>query len=112
MNAAGRIFAWPLATWMNLRQGPEKLVALNGRTFAIGPPHGAPLVFAVKDGRVLAGRSGTTPDATVRAPLRTYLAMRFGRLDPDAAFFQRRLELTGSLKTAVIAKNVFDGLLR
>jgi len=52
------------------------------------------------------------PDSLVRASLGTFLSIWLGRLDPDAAFFQRKAELAGSLTVSVTAKNVFDGFLK
>lgn len=108
MNTLARIVA-PI---MN-RHGPrEKLAALEGRSFALGLRRGGLIAFTVRDGHILAARADSHPDALLRARLGAYLAIWLGRFDPDAAFFQRRIELDGSLKTAVIVKNVFDGLLR
>ena len=111
-TSVGRIAARPAAFFVNRGRVRDRLAALEGHSFAIGPPHGPPIVFVVRGGRVIAGGRGAKPEAVVRAPLRTFVAIWLGRLDPDAAFFQRKIEVAGSLKTAVIAKNVFDGLLR
>ncbi len=105
------VLAGPLLAWLNRRGRPERLSALEGRTLAVGPPHGAPLKFRVEKGRVRAAPLHARADMTVRARPSTYLAILRGRLDPDAAFFQRRIELDGSLRVALVAKNVFDGLL-
>ncbi len=95
-----------------LRRGTIPLEPLEGRSFGLALKHGAPLVLQVKDGEIYEAPSGTRPDSMVRASLRTFLSIWFGRLDPDAAFFQRKAELSGSLTVSVTAKNVFDGFLR
>ncbi len=95
-----------------VKRHPAILSALEGRSFALGFKSGRPLVLCVKDGAVAQALPGTRPDSLVRASFRTFLAIWFGRLDPDAAFFQRKAELSGSLTVSVTAKNVFDGFLR
>ncbi|RJQ51731.1 MAG: hypothetical protein C4521_11685 [Actinobacteria bacterium] len=90
----------------------SKLEALEGRVFAIRLPARRPLVLRVSKGRLMRAPAGVAPEATVEASLSTFLSIWLGRLDPDAAFFQRRIRLAGSLALALTVKNVFDGVLR
>lgn len=106
-----RLVAGPLVAWVNRRHRVGKLSVLEGRKFALATRRGTPIVLEVQGGRVQMARRGATPDALVRARLRTFLAILSGRLDPDAAFFQRRIDVSGSLAVALTVKNVFDSFL-
>lgn len=64
------------------------------------------------DGRmdiaVAPARSRTPPDATIRASLESLIDMLEGRIDGDAIFFTRGIEITGSTAVIVAVRNTLD----
>jgi predicted lipid carrier protein YhbT len=66
-----------------------------------------PFIVAVRDARfVLAPEA--EPLAEIEGGLGTFLALLFGRLDYDAAFFRKRISFRGSLPAAMRFKALFD----
>lgn len=81
------------------------------RTFVFAPTD-LPFAFAVTpaDGGIRVARPGVfvSADATVSGPLVLLLALLEGRVDGDATFFSRELEVTGDMEAIVALRNAVD----
>lgn len=81
------------------------------RTFVFAPTD-MPFAFAVSpaDGGIRVARQNVfvSADATVRGPMVLLLALLEGRVDGDAKFFARELELTGDMEAILALRNAVD----
>ncbi|MEW6188985.1 MAG: SCP2 sterol-binding domain-containing protein [Actinomycetota bacterium] len=93
----------------------ERLTPLNGKVFALKLTE-FPYLFIIEEGlikgplpRYLA--HDYQPDVIFTGSLKVFTGLFLGRIDPDAAFFRRKITVEGSLTIALILKNIFDDLL-
>ncbi|MDO8846774.1 MAG: SCP2 sterol-binding domain-containing protein [Coriobacteriia bacterium] len=66
-----------------------------------------PFVIAVRDARFVMAPE-VEPLAEIEGELGTFMALLFGKLDYDAAFFRKRISFRGSLPAAMRFKALFD----
>ncbi len=94
------------------REARRLLPDFEGQTIALRL-HGLrrPFVIAVRDARFVLAQD-TEPLAEIGGGLGTFLALLFGRLDYDAAFFRKRISFRGSLPVAMRFKALFDHMTR
>jgi len=62
------------------------------------------------DGRFHLRHDQDTPDLTLRARLRDYLALALQEEDPDTLFFSRRLVMEGDTDLGLLVKNTLDAV--
>jgi predicted lipid carrier protein YhbT len=69
---------------------------------------GRAITIEFKNG-IIEGRLGTRQESNLRfsASEETYLKLLNGELDPDSAFFKRRIKITGPITEALRFKNIF-----
>lgn len=102
-----------------LRRHPgvvERLVGLDGRSLLLDPTD-LPVHILLRfeaDGptlRLLGPPEGAraTVDAVIHGPLLTLVDLLEGRIDGDALFFSRRLEVEGDMDVVVALRNALDG---
>jgi predicted lipid carrier protein YhbT len=88
-----------------------RLGELHGRTVSVRisdiPWH---MHFQIRDRHIHAAVEGLVPDVTISGDLKDFLELLGGREDPDALFFQRRLNMEGDTDTGVHVKNLLDSL--
>ena len=88
-----------------------RLWELHGRTVSVRisdvPWH---MHFQIRDRHIHAAVGGVVPDVTISGDLKGFLELLGGREDPDALFFQRRLNMEGDTDTGVHVKNLLDSL--
>lgn len=66
-----------------------------------------PFVIAVRGARFVLAPE-TKPLAEIEGGLTTFMALLFGKLDYDAAFFRKKIAFRGSLPAAMRFKALFD----
>lgn len=91
----------------------ERLRVLDGKTFTLKIGDRDFLYrFYIQDG-ILKGPAteGPEPDFILESSWRVFWQISRRKLDPDAAFFKRKLNIKGSLQSALIFKNIYDSLL-
>lgn len=66
--------------------------------------------FEIRDRHICATGEGVLPDVTISGELQGFVELLGGRSDPDALFFQRRLNMEGDTETGVHVKNLLDSL--
>jgi len=66
--------------------------------------------FHIRDRRIHTAVEGITPDVTISGGLQDFIALLRGHADPDALFFQRRLNMEGDTEAGVHIKNLLDSL--
>lgn len=71
---------------------------------------GLRLALTVLRGRLLALPPATPADTVIRGRAAIFAGLARRRLDPDTAFFQRRLVVEGDTELALAAKNALDGI--
>jgi len=71
--------------------------------FILSPDQRAPKLVVARDHRP------SEVDATIRGPLASLLDMLEGRIDGDAMFFSRQLEIEGDTEVVVALRNAVDG---
>ncbi|UEX79722.1 ubiquinone anaerobic biosynthesis accessory factor UbiT [Spiribacter halobius] len=71
---------------------------------------GLRLALTVLRGRLLVLPPATAADTVIRGPAAIFVGLARRRLDPDTAFFQRRLVVEGDTELALAAKNALDGI--
>lgn len=88
-----------------------RLDCLEGRVLALEAAEARlrwPL--SVLRGRLLVLPPPTAADTVIRGGIGVFAAIARRRLDPDTAFFQRRLVVEGDTELALAAKNALDGI--
>lgn len=102
---------------LTMRRRHPGLVAAFGRldpaVVHVAPldlPHRFAIAFGGGwlDVRVLAGTDRTRPDATIRGNLAALIDLLEGRIDGDAMFFSRDIEIAGSTAVIVAVRNTLD----
>lgn len=94
----------------------ERLADLKGRTLLLDPTD-LPVLVLLRfeaDGPALdvlepAEGEPAAADAVVHGPLHTLIDLLEGRVDGDALFFARRLEVEGDMEVVVALRNALDG---
>jgi predicted lipid carrier protein YhbT len=66
--------------------------------------------FRIRDRHIRAVQEGVIPDVTISGELQDFMELLGGRADPDALFFQRRLNMEGDTEVGVHIKNLLDSL--
>lgn len=66
--------------------------------------------FQIVYRRVRATLEDVIPDVTISGELQDFLELLGGHADPDALFFQRRLNMEGDTEAGVHIKNLLDSL--
>lgn len=68
----------------------------------------------ILDGKSVSARpyAGEPYDVMVRATEQTHSAVLYGQMDADAAFFAGKIQISGSVVTAIRVKNVLLGCLQ
>ena len=66
--------------------------------------------FQIRDRHIRAAVDGIIPDVTISGELQDFMELLGGRADPDALFFQRRLNMEGDTEAGVHIKNLLDSL--
>ena len=106
--------AWAGTSWLNQNDYfRERLALIEGETIALKVKGcSKPLVFAVAQDRLKGPLcSGEQVSVTVSASPKVLWDILRGQVDPDAAFFQRQIEVQGHLAVALVLKNAFDDLV-
>jgi predicted lipid carrier protein YhbT len=99
--------------WKRHQRNFERLKALPCRDFLIDPvdlPFVVSLVFE-DDGpkmRVLRQTDASEGNAIIRGPFKALLEMAEGKVDGDALFFSRDLEIQGDTEAVVALRNAID----
>lgn len=90
-----------------------KLAAINGEVIAIKVKgFSRPFVFVVKEGKLEGPLRFTgKPSVIILASLPVFWKIFRGKLDADAAFFQRKIEARGQLAVALTFKNALDEIV-
>lgn len=65
--------------------------------------------FLIRDRHLLPGESAVS-DVIISGELQSFIELLGGKEDPDALFFQRRLNMEGDTETGVHVKNLLDSL--
>lgn len=71
---------------------------------------GLRLALTVLRGRLLVPPPATDGDTVIHGSVAVFAGLARRRLDPDTAFFQRRLVVEGDTELALAAKNALDGI--
>lgn len=89
----------------------ERLGEYGGRTFGVVPVD-LPFVFALSPRGpavdVLRREDALKADAVIKGPIVTLLALLEGRIDGDALFFSRQLEVSGDTEAVLALRNALD----
>jgi O2-independent ubiquinone biosynthesis accessory factor UbiT len=88
-----------------------RLGEVNGKTVTIRIPD-IPweMHFLIRDRHIRAMAETVESDVTISGNMDSFLDLLSRREDPDALFFQRRLNMEGDTKTGVHVKNLLDSL--
>ncbi|MDI6689511.1 MAG: SCP2 sterol-binding domain-containing protein [Actinomycetota bacterium] len=95
----------------------ERLIPLNGKIFALKlTEFQRPYIFNIEEGSIRGPlprdlTRNYQPDVIFTGSLKVFMGLFLGRIDPDAAFFRRRITVEGSLTMALTLKNIFDDLV-
>jgi len=109
------VFRPPAETALNhalaVALGDGRLDFLAGRVLVLEVQGiGLRLALTVLRGRLLVLPPATEADTVIRGSGAIFAGLARRRLDPDTAFFQRRLVVDGDTELALVAKNVLDGV--
>lgn len=66
--------------------------------------------FLIRDRHIRAAVDGIIPDVTISGEMEDFMALLGGSADPDALFFQRRLNMEGDTEAGVHIKNLMDSM--
>lgn len=88
-----------------LREHEGESIALRLKGFS------QPFAIAVRDARFVLDPAAEPP-VEVEGGLGTFLALLFGKIDYDAAFFRKKIAFRGSLPAAMRFKALFDHMTR
>jgi predicted lipid carrier protein YhbT len=71
---------------------------------------GLDLAFTLDEAGVVALGGDVSPDVTIRADLRDFVALARRAEDPDTLFFSRRLIMEGDTELGLLVKNTLDAV--
>ena len=111
MSVQARVLTVALNQLLRGQSLRMRLGELHGRTVTIqiSDIHWE-MHFHILYRRIRATPEEVIPDVTISGELQDFLALLDGHADPDALFFQRRLNMEGDTEAGVHIKNLLDSL--